>query len=368
MHGDLPPFWAMDEFNQFMLDCETYYNNEAVLGRDARGRPVALAVEARFRREDVQFEMAPVGVPRRRRPRARVRGRQVRAGQRLAGAGDAQMSERTRTSGGAGGQTHHQGPPAAVLPADPAIDQLHGMVMAMATRWRCSTSASTPWTRRGRQGRDAARGFMKYAPDATAQAESASSGASASSPGSSTCIVRTWTTGWATNEANTRRSSRTSPDHARSRAPGGRRRTTPGAASPSSSPAATFAAAQLGFRSGRRAGFTRGDAGHGPQRRGRALRDRIDAMRAAGGDRRGRRPVARHAHAAAVLPDERLPAAVGRAAAAVAARPAAGRRGTTACVRPTTISRRCARCASGPRRSRRWNAPRSTCWRAMPTC
>jgi SAM-dependent methyltransferase len=59
VHGDLPPFWAMDEFNQFMLDCETHYNNEPYWGAMREVDQVEEAVKAGFRREDVQFVMAP---------------------------------------------------------------------------------------------------------------------------------------------------------------------------------------------------------------------------------------------------------------------------------------------------------------------
>ena len=59
VHGDLPPFWAMDEFNQFMLDCETHYNNEPYWGAMREVDQVEEAVKAGFRRENVQFAMAP---------------------------------------------------------------------------------------------------------------------------------------------------------------------------------------------------------------------------------------------------------------------------------------------------------------------
>jgi SAM-dependent methyltransferase len=59
VHGDLPPFWAMDEFNQFMLDCETHYNNEPYWGAMREVDQVEEAVKAGFRRENVQFVMAP---------------------------------------------------------------------------------------------------------------------------------------------------------------------------------------------------------------------------------------------------------------------------------------------------------------------
>jgi len=59
VHGDLPPFWAMDEFNQFMLDCETWYNNEPYWGAMREVNQVEVAVAAGFARENVRFMMAP---------------------------------------------------------------------------------------------------------------------------------------------------------------------------------------------------------------------------------------------------------------------------------------------------------------------
>ena len=59
VHGDLPPFWAMDEFNQFMLDCETYYNNEPYWGAMREVDQVAESVKAGFRPGNVEFRMAP---------------------------------------------------------------------------------------------------------------------------------------------------------------------------------------------------------------------------------------------------------------------------------------------------------------------
>jgi SAM-dependent methyltransferase len=58
VHGDLPPFWAMDEFNQFMLDCETYYNNEPYWGAMREVDQVGESVKAGFARDNVEFCMA----------------------------------------------------------------------------------------------------------------------------------------------------------------------------------------------------------------------------------------------------------------------------------------------------------------------
>jgi SAM-dependent methyltransferase len=59
VHGDLPPFWAMDEFNQFMLDCETHYNNEPYWGAMREVDQIAEAVKAGFARDQIEFRMAP---------------------------------------------------------------------------------------------------------------------------------------------------------------------------------------------------------------------------------------------------------------------------------------------------------------------
>jgi ubiquinone/menaquinone biosynthesis C-methylase UbiE len=59
VHGDLPPFWAMDEFNQFMLDCETHYNNEPYWGAMREVDQIAESVKAGFAREHIEFVMAP---------------------------------------------------------------------------------------------------------------------------------------------------------------------------------------------------------------------------------------------------------------------------------------------------------------------
>jgi ubiquinone/menaquinone biosynthesis C-methylase UbiE len=59
VHGDLPPFWAMDEFNQFMFDCETYYNNEPYWGAMRQVDQVAESAKAGFDAAKVEFKMAP---------------------------------------------------------------------------------------------------------------------------------------------------------------------------------------------------------------------------------------------------------------------------------------------------------------------
>jgi ubiquinone/menaquinone biosynthesis C-methylase UbiE len=59
VHGDLPPFWAMNEFNQFMFDCETYYNNEPYWGAMRMVDQIEASVQAGFARDKVEFKMAP---------------------------------------------------------------------------------------------------------------------------------------------------------------------------------------------------------------------------------------------------------------------------------------------------------------------
>jgi SAM-dependent methyltransferase len=58
VHGDLPPFWAMDEFNQFMLDCETHYNNEPYWGAMREVDQIEQSVKAGFHRDNIEFRMA----------------------------------------------------------------------------------------------------------------------------------------------------------------------------------------------------------------------------------------------------------------------------------------------------------------------
>ena len=96
VHGDLPPFWAMDEFNQFMLDCETWYND---IKRSIKGR----------------------------RPQ---------------------------------------------FFQDPAIDQLHGMVMAMATEMAVLYERIDTMERVGAgRGISLREELARYRPDAAAQTE-----------------------------------------------------------------------------------------------------------------------------------------------------------------------------------------------------
>jgi ubiquinone/menaquinone biosynthesis C-methylase UbiE len=60
IHADLPPFEKMGSFMQFILDNETYYNNEPFWGAMRQMDQVALATSAGFAPEDVRFDSAPM--------------------------------------------------------------------------------------------------------------------------------------------------------------------------------------------------------------------------------------------------------------------------------------------------------------------
>jgi ubiquinone/menaquinone biosynthesis C-methylase UbiE len=62
IHADLPPFNLMDPFTQFILDNETYYNNEPFWGAMRDMDQIQLSVDAGFKREDVKFDTAPMAV------------------------------------------------------------------------------------------------------------------------------------------------------------------------------------------------------------------------------------------------------------------------------------------------------------------
>jgi ubiquinone/menaquinone biosynthesis C-methylase UbiE len=62
IHADLPPFTKMDTFSQFILDLETYYNNEPFWGAMREADQVELAEKAGFQREDVAFDTAPMAI------------------------------------------------------------------------------------------------------------------------------------------------------------------------------------------------------------------------------------------------------------------------------------------------------------------
>ncbi len=62
IHADLPPFDLMDPFTQFILDNETYYNNEPFWGAMRDRDQIAMAVEAGFPKESVRFDTAPMAI------------------------------------------------------------------------------------------------------------------------------------------------------------------------------------------------------------------------------------------------------------------------------------------------------------------
>jgi ubiquinone/menaquinone biosynthesis C-methylase UbiE len=60
IHCDLPPFDLMDPFTQFILDNETYYNNEPFWGAMREMDQVGLAKNAGFDPETIRFDTAPM--------------------------------------------------------------------------------------------------------------------------------------------------------------------------------------------------------------------------------------------------------------------------------------------------------------------
>jgi SAM-dependent methyltransferase len=62
IHADLPPFDLMDPFTQFILDNETWYNNEPFWGAMRELDQVQLARDAGFPAETIRFDTAPMAV------------------------------------------------------------------------------------------------------------------------------------------------------------------------------------------------------------------------------------------------------------------------------------------------------------------
>jgi SAM-dependent methyltransferase len=62
IHADLPPFDLMDEFTKFILDNETYFNNEPFWGAMREVDQVKLAVESGFPAATIRFDTAPMAV------------------------------------------------------------------------------------------------------------------------------------------------------------------------------------------------------------------------------------------------------------------------------------------------------------------
>ena len=62
IHADLPPFGDMDAYQQFILDNETYYNNEPFWGAMRDLDQVELSVDAGFERDSIYFDTAPMAI------------------------------------------------------------------------------------------------------------------------------------------------------------------------------------------------------------------------------------------------------------------------------------------------------------------
>ncbi len=62
IHADLPPFDLMDPFTQFILDNETWYNNEPFWGAMREMDQVKLAKDAGFAEDAIRFDTAPMAV------------------------------------------------------------------------------------------------------------------------------------------------------------------------------------------------------------------------------------------------------------------------------------------------------------------
>ncbi len=62
IHADLPPFDLMDPFTQFILDNETYYNNEPFWGAMRDKDQISMARDAGFPAETIRFDTAPMAI------------------------------------------------------------------------------------------------------------------------------------------------------------------------------------------------------------------------------------------------------------------------------------------------------------------
>lgn len=62
IHADLPPFNLMDPFTQFILDNETWYNNEPFWGAMREMDQVELAKAAGFPADTIRFDTAPMAI------------------------------------------------------------------------------------------------------------------------------------------------------------------------------------------------------------------------------------------------------------------------------------------------------------------
>ena len=62
IHADLPPFDLMDPFTQFILDNETWYNNEPFWGAMREMDQIGLAKSAGFVSDTIRFDTAPMAI------------------------------------------------------------------------------------------------------------------------------------------------------------------------------------------------------------------------------------------------------------------------------------------------------------------
>ena len=62
IHADLPPFGDMDAYQQFILDNETYYNNEPFWGAMRDLDQIQMSVDAGFERDKIFFDTAPMAI------------------------------------------------------------------------------------------------------------------------------------------------------------------------------------------------------------------------------------------------------------------------------------------------------------------
>lgn len=62
IHADLPPFGDMDAYQQFILDNETYYNNEPFWGAMRDLDQIQMSVDAGFKKDKIFFDTAPMAI------------------------------------------------------------------------------------------------------------------------------------------------------------------------------------------------------------------------------------------------------------------------------------------------------------------
>jgi len=62
IHADLPPFDHSDLFSEFILDNETYYNNEPFWGPMRDMDQIQLAMDAGFTADQIAFDQAPMAI------------------------------------------------------------------------------------------------------------------------------------------------------------------------------------------------------------------------------------------------------------------------------------------------------------------